>query len=439
MAELSARGRVPPGRPTRWLLAILVAGLLVASAAPPAPPSSIVRKPIRLPALQQAAYVEALLDADVYREATAGLTDLRVRDGSGTEVAHVLRRHEKPATRTEREVPLTDLQRTERGEVRFVLDLGSRPGLHNRVRIRIDDTLRNFRVPVAVETSEDGRAWHLVRLAGFIYAVEGETRARDTAVSYPPSRARYLRVSILSPAPPLFPVTGATVIADTPAVRSEEAVPAQLAEHREDGSRKATVLLLDLGGRRPVDRIELEVADRTFHRVVVIEGSPDRLAWHQVASGAVSAVETARTRERHAGIAFAETPARWIRLTIQNGDDRPLRVGGVRLFAVRRGVVFQAVSGQTYTLDYGDPSRPAPRYDLARTFPYVEVETIPVAGLGPPTRVTLPPPRPRPWTEDRPLLVWGAMGIAGVALAGMLIRLARGVRPAPRDTGAPTE
>jgi hypothetical protein len=53
--------------------------------------------------------------------------------------------------------------------------------------------------------------------------------------------------------------------------------------------------------------------------------------------------------------------------------------------------------------------------------------------------VTLPPPRPRPWTEDRPLLVWGAMGIAGVALAGMLIRLARGVRPAPRDTGAPTE
>jgi hypothetical protein len=416
-----------------------VAGPLAVAAAPPAPPVTIVRKPIRLPALQQPAYVEAVLDADVYRDAAPGLGDLRLRDGSGAEVAYVLRRHERPATRAEREVPLTDLQRTERGEVRFVLDLGPRPGLHNRVRIRIDGSLENFRVPVAIETSEDRQAWHLVRLAGYIYAVEGETRARDTAVRYPPSTARYLRVSILSPAPPLFPVTGATVIAETPADRSEEAVPAELVEHREDGVRKATALLLDLGGRRPVDRLELDVADRTFHRVVVVEGSADRLAWHPVATGAVSAVETARARERHTALSFAEQPARWLRLVIQNGDDRPLRVSGVRLFAVRRGVVFQAVPGQTYTLDYGDPSRPPPRYDLARTFPYVEAETIPVAALGPPVRVALPPPRARSWTEGRPLLVWGAMGIVAVALAGLLVQMFRGLRPAAPAAGGSAE
>jgi hypothetical protein len=46
-------------------------------------------------------------------------------------------------------------------------------------------------------------------------------------------------------------------------------------------------------------------------------------------------------------------------------------------------------------------------------------------------RVALPPPRARSWTEGRPLLVWGAMGIVAVALAGLLVQMFRGLRPAP--------
>ena len=61
--------------------------------------------------------------------------------------------------------------------------------------------------------------------------------------------------------------------------------------------------------------------------------------------------------------------------------------------AVRRGLVFQATPGQRYHLDYGHAAVVAPRYDLARAFPYLESETLPVATLGPALR--LPPPAPR--------------------------------------------
>lgn len=78
-------------------------------------------------------------------------------------------------------------------------------------------------------------------------------------------------------------------------------------------------------------------------------------------------------------------------------------------------------------MDYGHPTAAAPRYDLARAFPYLESEAIPVATLGPATR--LEPAAAKPWTEGRPILLWAAMGVVALALAGLLVRLARGVRP----------
>jgi hypothetical protein len=426
---------VTPGHARRAGVLLLAAGALGAAAgagaASPPGPTWVLRKPIALPALAAPAWVEARLDAEVYRDATPSLRDLRVRDGSGSEVPYLVRRHEKPRTWQERELPPLDLQRTARGEVRFVLDLGPAPGLHNRVRIRFADAARNFLVPARVETSADRRGWQLVREAGFVYLVEGETPAAGTTVGYPPSTARYLRVTLGALPGPAIPVTGAAVIAETPAVRGEETVPAQLVELRERPERRATELLLDLGGRRPVDRAELVVADATFHRVVVVEASDDRAAWRRVASGAVSAVEGARHRERETVVAFPETAVRYLRLTIHNRDDRPLRVSAVRLGAVRRGAVFQAIPGQSYALEYGDPARPAPSYDLARTFPFVEAETLPVATLGPAARVALPAPE-APWTERRPVVLWGAMAVVAVALAGLLVRLARQVPPPVR-------
>lgn len=185
--------------------------------------------------------------------------------------------------------------------------------------------------------------------------------------------------------------------------------------------------MTDLGVRRPVDRLDLDIADRNFYRVVLVEASDDRRQWRWVGSCALSAVDIGRIHERQTTVRVPETWARYLRLTIQNLDDRPLRVSGVAVTGVRRGLVFEAVPGQAYVLDYGNAKAPAPRYDVARAARYLSLERLPVATLAAAT--PLPPPPSTPWFELQPVLLWGAMALAAVALGAVLMRLARQIRP----------
>lgn len=413
----------------RALLLAMLAGLAVptpSDAAGQEPAAWTQRKPIRLPPLAAPAFVEALLDDEVYRDAGPALADLRIRDRDGRDVGYVLRRRERVREWAEHDLPLLDLQETAGREVRFVLDAGAGRRLHSRVRVRVAEDTRNFRVPVRVETSEDRRQWHLVRAAGFIYVVEGESRAADTTVSYPRSTARYVRVTVTQPRGRAIPITGAAIILETPAERDEAVRAAAVVERADDAKARTTRLVVDLGGRRPVDRLELEVADGTFWRLVFVEASETRDTWRPAGSGPVSAIQTPRLTERETSVRFPEVTARYLRLTIHNGDDRPLEVAGVRVATVRRGLVFEARSGQSYSLDYGHPRAPAPRYDLARAFPYLASETLPVATLEPARR--LEAPTAGRW-HDGGAAVWVAMGVAALGLAALLVRLARQLKP----------
>ena len=176
------------------------------------------RKTIDLPALTGPRFVEAVLDADVYRDAAPGLGDLRVRQDD-RDVAYVVRRHETAGARVDRDLSLLDRVQTRGGETRFVLDLGPAAGVHNRVRLQVSDEAKNFRVAVRIETSPDRRAWDTARAAGFIYDVEGESRAADTSIGYPDSTARYLRVTVSPADGQPVPVTGAAIGLETPGRR----------------------------------------------------------------------------------------------------------------------------------------------------------------------------------------------------------------------------
>jgi hypothetical protein len=128
-------------------------------------------------------------------------------------------------------------------------------------------------------------------------------------------------------------------------------------------------------------------------------------------------------------VRLPETTARYVRLTIQDLDDRPLEITGARVAGARRTVVFEAAAGREYALDYGNPRATAPRYDVERTVKALAVAKFPRATLGPP--VPLPPPAPRtlpPWLEAQPVAMWAAMAVAVIALGALLFRLMRGVR-----------
>ena len=408
-------------------VALVLAGVGAAGAKPAreALEAWAFRKPVNVPALSGPSFVELRLDADVGREAMPTLADLRLRDDTGADVPYALRRRERLASLVPRQTSILDLVTTREGAVRFVLDAGTNRAVHSRVRLSVREQARNFRVPVRVELADDGRAWRLVREAGFIYRVEGETKTADTSVSYPSSTARWLRLTIGPERGHALPLAGAAVVFGD-AGREEERIPATLVERDAESMRRTTRVVLDLKSRRPADRVELDVAERAFQRVVLVEAGDDRKTWRWVGSGAISATDAGGVRERLSSVRFPEATARYLRLTIQNLDDLPVTVNGARVFAVKRALVFEAAPGRTYVLDYGRPGAAAPRED-ARALPFLD-ERLPTVTLGATRPVSVP--RPSPWTASRSLTTWATTAMAVLTLGSLGWRMTRGVRAA---------
>lgn len=406
-------------------LVLVGAGGAGARPAREAPDAWAFRKPVTVPAVAQPTFVELRLDADVLRDAAPTLADLRLRDETGGDVAYAVRRRERLGQPLTRELPMLELVTTREGAVRFVVDAGGERIPHSRVRLAVRAQARNFRVPVRVEVADDGRAWRLVREAGFIYRVEGETKTADTSVSYPTTTARWLRLTIGPEKGQALPLAGAAVVFGD-AAREEDRIPAALVERDPESMRRTTRFVLDLRARRPADRVDLDITERAFQRVVLVEAADDRKAWRWVGSGAVSAVDVAGIRERLASVRFPETTARYLRLTIQNLDEPPLTVNGARVFAVKRALVFEVTPGRSYVLDYGNPAAAAPRED-GRAVPFLG-DVLPTATLGATRPVPAPPSTP--WVLSQLLATWATTAMAGLAFASLGWRMARGLRTA---------
>jgi hypothetical protein len=413
-----------PGAVRRHALAVtlLLAGTAAAGAQPAreAPGPWAFRKAITVPALTEPTLVELRLDTDVTREASPTLADLRVRDDTGADVPYTLRRRERGAAAQTRETPMLELVTTPDGVVRFVLDAGGER--HSRLRLSIREQARNFRVPVRVETADDSRAWRIVREAGFVYRVEGETKTAETSVAYPSTTARWVRVTVGAEKGRPLPLAGAAIVLGDAPAREEERVAATLVERDAESMRRTTRLVLDLRARRPADRVELDVTERTFHRVVLIEASDDRKTWRWVGSAPISAVDVAGIRERLTSLRFPETTARFLRLTIQNLDDAALTVGGARVFAVKRALAFEALPGRTYVLDYGNPRATAPRAET-RVGGRVGRDGLATATVGAVRAV--PGPAQTPWLAAQRLAAWATMAMAALAFGSLGWRMIR--------------
>jgi len=191
----------------------------------------------------------------------------------------------------------------------------------------------------------------------------------------------------------------------------------------QDGKR--TVLTWDTLADVPVDRVVLLVdpADVNFRRDVQVTAQ----------SNMVGRGEIHRIRMKRDGrevdsedltLSMGGIHAPRYKLTVENGDDPPLRILGVQVYSTERRVYFDPRGNSTLRLYYGDGRLAAPTYDYAKLFQ--EPETAFRTELGPGTHNSAYTGRPdeRPWTDKHPAVLWIAMilavaGLAGVALRGL--------------------
>lgn len=311
-------------------------------------------------------------DGRLFEHARIALLDLRVEDARGRQVPW---RREPPAPGTiPRNVRLLNAGR-QGGRFVALLDLGQERRVHNRLQLEIPG--RQFVGRVTVLGSDDRRTF--TRLATTtVYDLSGAVPARSTDVLFPPSDFRFL----LLQATGIRRIDSATVSRDV-VVPTLETVTARTTT-RNEGRR--TVVELDLGSRkRPIDALRISTSTRRFDRIVRVAGSNDRSAFASLA-GPVRIVVRGGVSQRR--ILF-QGRHRFLRVTIENGDDEPLARLGILALARPRTVLLAPGYRPPFRLLYGNPMLAAPRYDF-RHLPITDL------GLGAARRGSLGPERVNP-------------------------------------------
>lgn len=339
-------------------------------------------------------------DAPLFAHAGSGFAGLRIVDARGAQVPWRLF-PPSPAP-LPRRFPLLDVGRSG-GAAVALLDLGQHPGVHDRIDLDLPG--HGFVGAVTVSGSDDRQTFTLLGSTRVFDLAGAGGRARSTAVTFPPSDFRYLQLRATGVAR----IDGATVSGSSPAGKAKP-VPWR-SYHGQ----------LDLGGANvPVDSIRITAAtDRYDRRVTVAARNPGG-PWRTIATGRIFRLYGTPSPP----IELA-TSARYLRVTIVNGDDPPLVRVRVQPLARPRTILVEGGHQEPLRLLYGGRSRTAPDYEFAR-LPRgtLDLGRLRQGSLGPAelNAAYEPAPDTRSWVKRHPIVIDAALALAAtiVGFGGFL-------------------
>ena len=369
------------------------------------------------------------LDNQVYEHTKDGFSDLRILDGSGKEVKYKLTIESGQKTIETIPVVMRDLGSKTGEYTQFITDLGKSGTLHNSITIKTSSI--NFRRQVQVETSDDSNNWLLAKKStegSYIYDYSLDFKAKNTTVYYSQSTARFLRIKILDSGEEPIKVISAAVVNDIYISSKTATYDPKLLESKEDQDKQASVYLLDLGAKGvPSNKISFKTSELNFNREVLIEGSNDNSTFTRIATDVIFSYQTPKFNGAKDSVSFGEGNYRYLRLTIFNRDNSPVKLSDFKVFGTVRKVIFEHSPNETYKLYYGNGQARYPDYDLESYLQYFNPSDVSAAVLGSEeeNKEFVPEKaKERPLTERYPFLLPGILVVGVLILGTMIARLA---------------
>ncbi len=376
-------------------------------------------RPISLGSTAEPRLVRVTLPLETFGRAQKSLADLRVIGANRKEVPYVLHARVGKEERQWRQGEIADLGFIPGEHTQLVVDVGSDHDAHNSLEIQTG--VNEFFAWVEIAASDDRENWHVLREKGPIYRFD-DTREGNTVLSYPDSRARWLRLKVLEPER-RFAVYGCRIAYEI--VEAAELVELPVLGPDPAAASKESRWQVDLGIENvPASSVRFQAEQLEFHRTVRVYASVDGENWRRVGQGNIYRYPKPEASEREQDqrtllqVRFPEARGRYWRVAVLNRDDSPIEGLLPSLGGTPRHVVFRQQPATTYQLLYGNSRTSAPEYDLARITPREELESAAAGELGP--EATNPDYlSPEPWSERHPIVLWVALGIA-VAILGLL-------------------
>ncbi|MFY9745439.1 MAG: DUF3999 family protein [Acidobacteriaceae bacterium] len=377
------------------------------------------------------------LDGGIFAHAAPGMTDVRLYRGTSPENQETpfVIREAAPVEQKQREIAPLNLGKK---HSQTTFEAAMPEGRYSDVEL--DVTAKDFIATVAVTGSQTESGTEGTELGMFtIFDLSAQKLGRSTVLHLPESDFRYLYFAIAGPVKP-EDVAGLSV----------ERVPAKQTyvtvadTNRVVEKGHETTVEFRVPANVPVERVEFMMGAEpaNFSRDVTVRVEP-AVAGKQTTEGEPPApIESSgnllrlhatrdghRIDEEHLAVdapwtQFSGETSAWT-VTIDNGDDAPLKITDVRLEMAERKLCFDAAAGARYALFLGDPALSAPRYDYATLF--VPEADAAQATLGPEQANPEYESRPdaRAFTERHPALLWVALVLVVVLLGVVAVRTAK--------------
>ena len=362
--------------------------------------------------------VQVTLPLNVFARAqSTDLPDLRIIDEAGHEVPYAIDVERGSQAGTWRAVPTSEYGFVPGSYTQIVADKERTDELTDT--LRVDSSQTNYFTYVQISASDDRKQWRIIRDRAPIYSFERDNLRGSQNVSFPATRARWLRVRVLDQTK-AFDINAVEVVYNQVKPAELEAWPVAFAANaRADAGQ--TWLEADAGGVVPGSAVDVSAPSGTYHRPVQVSASDDGSTWTVVGDGAIARGASQATNR----VAFDEASGRYWRIAIFDHNDPPIAGLQAELLASPRHVSFRLEPAHTYWLLYGDSRATAPTYDVADVTTAVQRAAAPLVGLGV-EQTNVGYVSPEPWTEQHPAILWIALGIVLVVMGGLAIRTLRG-------------
>lgn len=376
--------------------------------------------PVEAPDGASGPYAQVVLDRDVYSGSELDLSDVRIVRDKDEEVAYKLLVDEGRTSDTEYSATMLNKSLVPGKYSSFVLDLGKPGVLSNRVEIQTSSA--NFMRKVEIDAGSDGVNWAVLRDDAYIFDFSRDYRARSTAVTYPDSTYRYIRVKVWNYGEKPLAIDGALVYRRKTEPAREDLLHKGLGTVSQNSEEKSTDVELDVGASGlPVSRVVITSSSTNYHRWVEIAGSTDLKEWTDLCSSQILKYDTPKFRGEESSIPCSGGGHRYLRVRIRNYDDQPITLTDIKVYGTRQRIFFPYQIGATYRLYYGNSETGPPTYDIEEIFKYLSSEKVIVLRLGPGVKNPdfVMPIGTKPWFEKNPWILWVVL-LAAVILLGLL-------------------
>ena len=371
------------------------------------------------------------IDPAIYPHAEQQLADLRLYH-DGTVTPYALR---SAALLRQNDQTISPVNLGVQGS-NVVFDAAMPLGTYGNVSL--DVSAQDFIAAVTVTSvREAGNA--PTKLGTFtIFDFTRQKLGRSTVLHLPPSNFPHLHFQVTRPLHPenIHGLSLSRVASRQPLYQAV----AQSSEIRQQG--QVSVVEFTLPAHVPVDRVTFVSADQplNFSRMVTVrvvdlpahptgDAEPPQprifggnlLRLHRLEEGH-------RIDEERLSIDvpmdFAPEASKWT-VTVVNGDDAPVPFSRVQLEVLEHDLCFDAAPSGKYTLYYGDPALAAPHYDYADLFQLQADGAHATAGPEQANPQYQPREDERSFTDRHPILLWAALILVILTLAGIALGTAK--------------